>query len=276
LREPEWLVGESIDIGSQASVKTHVCREARGFFLKSTRGLRGSSARLVPRHGAAAGQRSADARREGELLDMVDLELFRASAVLASAVTIDAMVLTVCDFEVNSRVRRALQWASCVTLAHWGLAALGLSGLWTVRAGVPAIAPFLQIVTVLLLCALTGQIVLQPRGAGIPTLLDERLGFAAKVWIVSVDAFFVGAGQSAAAGSWARGELLGMLWMLGPMILACVASSVVAAQWVSRLVKCQVVEPRRVAEAGAIGLPVLALPIFSYLLLCALRGFDLN
>jgi len=80
-----------------------------------------------------------------DVLGVVDLELFHTAAAFAGAVAIDAIVLTVCDFEANAQLRRALRWAFWVTLAHWILAAAGLSGLWTLRMGLPSVAPVLQV-----------------------------------------------------------------------------------------------------------------------------------
>jgi hypothetical protein len=205
----------------------------------------------------------------------IDLELFRTSAVFAGAIACDAIVFTVCDFEANSRARRALRWALWVTVAHWGLAAVGLSGLWTLRAALPALAPYLQVATVLLLCALIAQLFWQSRNAARAGRPEGQLDFAAKVWIVSVDALFVGAGESAAAGSWSREQVLGVLALLGPMIFACLVGSVVLARFVSRVVSRKLVRAESVGLGCAIGLPVVALPIFGYLLFCAIRGLPL-
>jgi hypothetical protein len=60
----------------------------------------------------------------------------------------------------------------------------------------------------LLLSALIAQLLWQSRSAARAGLPEGQLGFAAKVWIVSVDALSVGAGDSATTGSWSHEPVL--------------------------------------------------------------------
>jgi hypothetical protein len=209
---------------------------------------------------------------EVEVSEAIDLELLRTSALFATAIACDAVVLTLCEFEANSCSRRALRWALWVTVAHWGLAAIGLSGPWGLRLAFPALARFVQLATAFLLCALIAQMLWQTRRRRSAGRDEGELDFAAKVWVVSVDALFVGGGESAVVGARSHDEVLAVLALLGPLILIWIGGSVVAARGISRLVSRQLLRSESVARAGAIGVPAVALPILCYLVFSVLRG----
>ncbi len=210
------------------------------------------------------------------MLESIDLDLVGTTTLLAGAIAADAIAFTLCDFEANSRGSRALRWIVWVTGAHWALAAVGLLGTWTLRADLPDAAPFVQLATTLLLCGLILQIVLNAtHGAG-AARTEKSAGFAAKVWIVSADALFVGAGESAATAAWTHEEIVGSLLLLGPMVLACVASAVLGARWIAQRVRDRRIRSESVDRAGLVGVPTVVVPIFSYFVICAVRDFPVG
>src|SRR5262245_35329245 len=179
--------------------------------------------------------------------------LVETNWLIAVGISVDAAALTVCDFQVNTRLRRAFAWVLAVTFTHSVLPVAGLAGVWLAAERMPAARTALYAASAVVAALLFWRVIADARTAAAHADLrggESTAAFLVKVALVSADAVLIGPGAAAATRGWTGADLTASLALSALFVAAILTTAAAVAWWIGRYATSRAAELAGLARLG--------------------------